>query len=348
MFGKTTSLALFVGLAQLASPVRSTSCVYEWTNPDTNQGWTWDFSSLQSTQGYTIEYPISWNGTDYPKNSFNINLCTNSPVECLPEGYAADSQTGVAVQSWGTTPQCQYDGSTKICEQGASPTVRGKCCTSPCTVLSDNPEPEAIAPYDISKLGQGTTDDGVVLTFESIADPNTDKSLCEFGTPTMAVQYTLFCSTEVVFESVEVLQNGCEFNIVAESKYACSKQVSPDTTTSSTTPAPNTMSGGSVFLLILFIVAVLYFGLGTIIFRFVSGSWQIPNKVFWVSFGGFVGEGARFIIRGCKRDPTGGQVATNGYIDEDKPETDYVAATDNEFSTSNNAAASKDELYDDL
>ncbi|CAH1109715.1 unnamed protein product [Psylliodes chrysocephalus] len=63
------------------------------------------------------------------------------------------------------------------------------------------------------------------------------------------------------------------------------------------------MSGGSVFLLILFIVASIYIIGGAALLYFIRGARgveMIPNIEFWKNLPGLVKDGAIFLLSGCR------------------------------------------------
>ncbi|XP_072396066.1 cation-dependent mannose-6-phosphate receptor-like [Diabrotica undecimpunctata] len=63
------------------------------------------------------------------------------------------------------------------------------------------------------------------------------------------------------------------------------------------------MSGGSIFLLILFIVAGIYFVGGAALLYFIRGARgveMIPNIDFWRNLPGLVKDGLIFLLSGCK------------------------------------------------
>lgn len=345
--------SLLAAVVVAGAGAQSANCLFEWVNSETNELWTWDFSSLSSTNGYEVTDTIVFNGVTYSENKFILNICQNAGFTCNPEGWAPDASTGAVVQVWGDAPACTHTSSgAPYCEQGGTATT--SCCSGPCTVLTSGIVPRSVEPYSISALGTGGKDDGLKMFFPTLQDSNTNRSICEPGTPLMAAEYVVFCNPDVVFESLETNQNGCEFQFVIESKYGCGKKaaatttaapVTNSTTTSSTTVPPAGMSGGSIFLLILFIVLVLYFGVGTVILRFTTGNWQIPNLAFWIAVGGNIQEGFRFILRGCKRDPNVSTKTAGVYIENNdtSDNADYQASTDEFGSRSHN-----DDLYDDL
>ena len=349
-------LGLF-GLAAQVAHSQGALCAYNYTDPATNEVWVWDFSSLSSTDGYTILYPMtSPQGALYSNNLFNLNICADSPTQCIPQGYTPNAATGVVVETWGAVPACTSDAQGKYCQEAPDKRVRGVCCTANCTVLSDSTEALA-EPLDVSMLGKGAGD-GIILQFPTLQDPNTDRNICERGSPTMAAQYSISCDTSAEFEVVEVLHQGCEFNFVIKSKYGCAKASSKSTTTAAaattttttTTAAPQGptgMSAGSAFLLILFIAAVLYFGVGALILKVMTqGPWTIPNRTVWIAFGALIGDGIQFIKGGCKK-----RVAYGGNADPYSSgvnDADYHEPSDSGFGTKATTSGTVDEAYDDL
>jgi hypothetical protein len=330
----------------------TSSCVYTYVNEQTGTTWQYDLSQLYSTDGYEVPFTQVWNGVTY-QTVFSINFCQVTTQPCYPSGYAADATTGAAVWFWNTQPACTYTtpGGVAYCNQGAT-TVNGQCCTSDCSVLSTSATPLYASPLSVSKVGQGSGD-GIVLQFSTVSDSNTNKTICEAGTPTMALMYTLSCNTAVVLETKYVLTQGCEINFVIDSMYACATSATTSSTTSSTTAGPpEGMSGGSVFLLILFFAALLYFGVGTLILYFTTKTWTIPNRAVWQEFAVLVMAGVNFILAGCRK-PAGNQYVDSGGPPGAVTGGDYVEASDGvrgggggaSGGTSSNSAT---DAYDDL
>jgi len=71
------------------------------------------------------------------------------------------------------------------------------------------------------------------------------------------------------------------------------------------------ISGGTVFLIILLVVIPLYVGIGCVYKRKklgTSGNESCPNYDFWKEIPGYVRDGFRFTIGGCKRGGTYNQL----------------------------------------
>ena len=326
------------------------SCKYTYTNTTTNTLYTWDLSSLASTGGYKASDPLksAVDGVDYLDNAFSINLCANSSEVCRPQGYVPPASKGVVVNTWGSVPPGTADASGPYCQQGNS-RVNGEYCTANCTVFATSLDALSM-PYKPELVGTGDGD-GLILQFPVVIDANVDRTICEVGSPILAAQYSILCKPSIEFEVYDVVNMGCEFNFIIFSKFGCATKASgTTTTTSSTTPPVTGMSPGSVFLLILFIVAVLYFGVGTVILRFTTGAWGIPNRTAWVAFGALITDGVNFIKGGCRKTGgagTAGAVTGGAY---DGGAGDYTQARygNNDFGDSATAKASAAEPYDDL
>lgn len=80
----------------------------------------------------------------------------------------------------------------------------------------------------------------------------------------------------------------------------------PTTTssTSSTTAGPTGMSPGSVFLLLLFLALLVYFGGGAIFLRVTTQRFGVPNEQMWRNLMGLVTDGFYFAFC-CGRRPAG-------------------------------------------
>ncbi|KXJ08248.1 Cation-dependent mannose-6-phosphate receptor [Exaiptasia diaphana] len=91
-------------------------------------------------------------------------------------------------------------------------------------------------------------------------------------------------------------------------------------------PADNSLSPGSILLIVFLIVGGVYLVLGFLYQRFVAGAKgleQIPNYQMWTTFGGLQADGCNFICR-CKktkRTPTYKPVE-DALADDLSPEAD--------------------------
>lgn len=186
--------------------------------------------------------------------------------------------------------------------------------TAPVTILSSS----GLA----LNRGDGTGD------FELLVADSTSSKIVAINHPKSATQSsgTLLVQLEGNDAPADIALDPLRFDVViAEPMYAletpgrlsrlvCSDEVfapspaaAPGTTTKpATTAAPSPtngdMSAGSVFLLILFLVALVYFGGGLIFFKVTQQRWAIPNEQMWRNFGALVMDGAGFAF--CCRKPT--------------------------------------------
>jgi hypothetical protein len=326
------------------------NCAFTFTNPNNNEVWGWDLAPLYTTPGYYAPYNLSFQGVNYPNNAFNLNLCAPSPSQCIPQSYVPISQNGIVVETWGSTPPCTYNAlGAKYCQQSPTKVVMNECCTQDCTVLATSAAAVSF-PLNPALLGRGVGD-GIVLQFPTVQDPNTGKTICETGTPTMAAQYSITCQPSILFEVFEVQNMGCEFNFVIYSKYGCAT-LTASTTQGPTTAGPTTpgyISAGSVFLLILFILAVVYFGGGTIVLRATSGAWNIPNRSAWVSLGAMIKDGGDFIKNGFQKRPAGFADPATADAGGKPSGGDYHEPDGGAFGVkATTSGAAVDEPYDDL
>jgi hypothetical protein len=137
----------------------------------------------------------------------------------------------------------------------------------------------------------------------------------EFSLPTHGSLVRLPCATEV---------------------YAPSPAVSTTTTTTPAPAAPSGMSPGSVFLLILFLLVLVYFGGGAIFKRVSTQRWVIPNEQMWRNFGGLVTDGFYFAFC-CGKKPgphvpyDGGKVKTTGAHEGTGPQYDRYDAVEDDL-----------------
>jgi len=133
--------------------------------------------------------------------------------------------------------------------------------------------------------GVNGPDTGVTMRYTNYED------LCETtGAPKM-VQITIKCDHNN--EAVQSVSqpDSCVFDIIMSSPHAC------PTTTKKTSPVEG-LSGGSIFLIIFFVVAVVYF-VGGAFFRYKFqevevGVNLVPNLGFWSEIPGLVKDGCVF------------------------------------------------------
>jgi len=89
--------------------------------------------------------------------------------------------------------------------------------------------------------------------------------------------------------------NTCVFTMNITSSYACVQEGGGG--------SGGDLSGGTVFIIILICVAAVYL-IGGIIYnktKGASGFEMLPNSGFWRDFPGYVKDGFRFLIGGCKK-----------------------------------------------
>ena len=124
----------------------------------------------------------------------------------------------------------------------------------------------------------------------------------------------------------------------AQEVYAPSPAVTTQstTTTNPTPAAPTGMSPGSIFLLILFLVALVYFGGGAIFMRVTQQRWSVPNEQLWRNFGGLVTDGFYFAFC-CGKKPgahvpyDGGKITTKTGAQEVGPQYDRYDAVEDDL-----------------
>jgi len=119
--------------------------------------------------------------------------------------------------------------------------------------------------------------------------------------------YSIICNASLPIGTPTMptfTQGETTWNIVWQSNVGCSS--SPPTPTPPihiTTKAK--VSGGAVFLILFFCGGFVYLAAGLTVNKFArhkEGVEMIPNVEFWVSFGGLIKDGGRFIaLKTCKR-----------------------------------------------
>ena len=75
-----------------------------------------------------VQYVLKQYNGALGDEEFHFNVCGYATQSCYTTNWVNPHPTGVAVQTWGTTPSC----ATKDCE---APNGDAVCCTSPCATL---------------------------------------------------------------------------------------------------------------------------------------------------------------------------------------------------------------------
>jgi len=127
----------------------------------------------------------------------------------------------------------------------------------------------------------------------------------------MTIIYAIICNQNAKVGNPTLpnfTQGETTWNIQWESAAGCSAS---STTTTGSGPGPgpshgkSKISGGAVCLILFFCGGFIYFASGLAINKFgrhKDGVEIIPNVEFWVSFGGLIKDGGRFIVlKTCKR-----------------------------------------------
>jgi len=137
--------------------------------------------------------------------------------------------------------------------------------------------------YGVPKIAQHPDGPkkGVMLTYT-----NTQDNQC--GTTNRVSNVIVGCS-QAETTLVKITEPGsCVYDFTMTSKYACPIGGS----------GPGGLSGGSIFLIIFFVSAVLYFAIGSIVMWKVKGASGIeilPNSAFWVGLPGLLKDGVLFL-----------------------------------------------------
>ena len=144
-------------------------------------------------------------------HQYFANICGTSKQRCLPPGWLATYELGVAVQFFGDVPPCNFlDPTTLNCVEkvGQIPT----CCTADCQVLGvGNPTFANMAP---DRAGNPS---GIIATFSGAPPDEDDPFWCPWDPSTgqqfpRQVAMQLICDYDVTGRAVEMLaiQNATE------------------------------------------------------------------------------------------------------------------------------------------
>ena len=118
------------------------------------------------------------------------------------------------------------------------------------------------------------------------------------------VSYHMICDPSVngaePFEALQNVTNECDYHLSFKSKFACASKtpIAPYRP-----PSGNSgkLSGGWIFVIIVLVLSVVYFGGGFLYTYQTERVWAPPNRQFWSAVGQYTSDGASFIGSGCKR-----------------------------------------------
>lgn len=288
-----------VAIAALASSAsaacdQSYLCQYQFNDVSTNTAYNFDFSSLcDSNSGK------DWVVNDEKGHTYSAKICGTAAQNCLPATWHNTYEYGVAVQTWGGPPAACPP---KTCSQknpdgGSTPA----CCTKNCQVLGTGNPTWFLTDPSNPQTG------GVTAKYKGAAPSDSDPYWCSFNPATGAqyereAHFVFQCDPSVssvnVVKAIQNSSNYCRYKILFGTQYACAATLNGG------------MSGGWVFILILFIGFIVYVVVGALITYSQERVWAFPNKEFWGNFFGLVSAGVAFVTGGCKKGGSGG-----GYSD---------------------------------
>mmetsp|Transcript_22921 Transcript_22921/g.54306 ORF Transcript_22921/g.54306 Transcript_22921/m.54306 type:complete len:370 (+) Transcript_22921:114-1223(+) len=181
-----------------------------------------DFHALCLNDEEAGDYTIN----DNQGHTYNVNICGNAQQNCLPQTYTEIYEFGVAVQSWGTKPNCtEHDMCTDPVTQ------QPVCCTKDCEVLGVN------APYFSLIDPENPATGGVRMTHSSTPATENDPFWCPMNPATGAkyrrkVNYDISCDPGTPGLKLNTVQvnttDKCEFTITMQSYAACACQPNCD------------------------------------------------------------------------------------------------------------------------
>jgi len=131
---------------------------------------------------------------------------------------------------------------------------------------------------------------------------NGDKCWSATGMLTRTVNVQLPCGNEAATFTIAEVKSTCTFTIVLPTPKSCP---------GGSPPGASGTSGGTIFLIILVVCIPLYIGIGCIYKRKklgTNGNESCPNYDFWKQIPGYVKDGFRFTMSGCKKGGTYNQL----------------------------------------
>jgi hypothetical protein len=178
------------------------------------------------------------------------------------------------------------------------------CCTADCEVI-------AVGNSSFSLLDHTDPSKGVRLTYMGATPTQADRYACDWDPSTGApyprvTHYSFACDEDVQgFAKLVDVQvnptNDCEYTLFFKTDAVCMDTVQPR------------LSGGWVFLVVLFTLAAVYATAGTLWIFQTKNVWQFPNAGMWRELDALMFEGAVFLAHGCRRPEwIGGDASATG------------------------------------
>lgn len=182
----------------------SSSCEYGATDK-AGHYYQYSLGGLCTAEGYKASNPTHQN--------YVLNICGIAPSPCLPATWTTKYEYGVAVQSWGATPNA-------TCKTPSGNPAR---CTADCNVLG-------VGAPDFSLIDASDASKGVQLRYSAGTPSLSDPFWCPFNPATgkqysRNITYVISCNPNVHgAKLVSVTQsntNDCEYTADFESNAAC-------------------------------------------------------------------------------------------------------------------------------
>jgi hypothetical protein len=271
------------------------------TDPsDGNKAFNFDFSPLCSSTDYVTQ--------DDQGHTYYANVCKEAAQQCLPADcdnypYCVPWQNtymyGNAIQMWGQTPPAQPMDPSLNCHPYSQPTTNVPC-TKACQVLGVG------APsWSLSNPADPSNSD-VIGTWRGVPPTPQDPFYCPndpvTGQPQARQVHFIFqCAAGVTGQIVHAIQNvteACHYRLYFKTQQAC---------------ISTGMSGGSAFLLFVFVTSTLYFVGGGLFNYLTKGAFEILHKTFWLGLPAQVLDGVYFlrdVVTGTPRGATFNAVST--------------------------------------
>eukprot|EP00753_Platysulcus_tardus_P007304 PLAT15056.1.p2 GENE.PLAT15056.1~~PLAT15056.1.p2 ORF type:complete len:344 (-),score=122.07 PLAT15056.1:509-1513(-) len=247
----------------------SYTCGFKYVDQNENI-WHYDLSSLCSPKDFT--------STDGQKHTYHSRVCGVAQYQCLPSSWKNTLVTGVSVQTWGAKPKCP----PKACTVENQPA----CCSEDCQVIGHNAP--LWEPVDPGNPATG----GIQAHYHGVPPTADDPFWCSYDPETKApydrrVSFIFNCNTEVSGLVIKpALQNqtvDCHYRLFFDTPFACGNYGVG-------------LSGGWVFVIILFVLASVYLLVGSVYQYHKEGIWALPNRLEWAAFGALVKDGVDFTL----------------------------------------------------
>lgn len=272
---------------------------------------SWDFEALCQNTDYVFDDGLG--------HTYYANICGRAAKKCLPFGWSETYEYGVAVQSWGSVPPCNFSNPATLCNDhdGGIPT----CCTEDCQVLG-----VGIPTITLTNLNDPTA--GVNMTFAGAPPDDDDPFWCPWNPQTgsqfpRTVTFSLQCDASVQnppavpMVAVQNKTEDCDYLLMWASMLACpdSTALPPRPSRNPTSNSSSSLSGGSIFTISFVAIAFTYIVGGMLLTYRTERAFYCPNRYFWSGVGDSVGKGFEYVVYcGKSGGGGGGGSAAAGFI----------------------------------